>query len=124
MTHQENSSYCASEKLESSQAHAKKALDATAAAAKEIAGTARSVAQSAYQESKGELSAAARDIGHAACATYDSLAEQTATLSQHYCEKACELEVELVEYVREKPLQSVGIAFGIGLLLGVILNRK
>lgn len=124
MTHQSHTTPRASEKLESSQAHAKKAFDTTATAAKEIAGTARVVAQSAYRESKEELSAAARDISHAARATYSSLAEQTATIGQQYCEKASELEAELIDYVREKPLQSVGIAFGVGLLFGILLNRR
>lgn len=114
----------ASEKLESSQAHAKKALGTTATAAKEIADTARFVAQSAYRESKDELSAAATDLRHAARATYSSLAEQTATVSQQYCEKACELEAEVSELVREKPLQSIGIAFGIGLFVGLLLSKR
>ena len=114
----------ASEKLESSQAHAKKALDSTTSAAREIAGVARSAAQSAYREGKDELSAAARDIGDVARATYSSLAEQTVAFTDQYREKISDLEVEVVEYVREKPLQAVGIAFGIGLLFGIILNRK
>ena len=112
------------DKLESSQAHAKKALETTAAAARELAGTARSVAQSAFRDSKGEISAAARDIGDIAYAKYSSLAEQTANITQLYRERASELEQEVTDYVREKPLQSLGIAFGVGLVLGVILNRK
>ncbi|MBX9577771.1 MAG: hypothetical protein K2W97_04770 [Chthoniobacterales bacterium] len=113
-----------SDKLESSQAHAKKALETTAAAARELAGTARSVAQSAFRDSKDELSAAARDIGDVAYAKYSSLAEQTSNMTQQYREKACELEQEVTGYVRENPIQSLGIAFGVGLVLGVILNRK
>lgn len=125
MNHKEKEpAQVASEKLESSQAHAKKALDTTTAAAREIAGSARSVAQSAYRESKEELSAAARDVGHAARATYTSLAEQTVAMTDQYREKASELEGEVTEYVREKPLQSLGIAFGVGLVLGIILNRR
>ena len=113
-----------SDKLESSQAHAKKAFDTTAAAAREIAGTARSVAQSAYRDSKEELSAAARDMGDAARAKYSSFAEQTALMTQQYRDRAYEMEQDVTDYVREKPLHSIGIAFGIGLIIGVILNRK
>jgi ElaB/YqjD/DUF883 family membrane-anchored ribosome-binding protein len=113
-----------SEKLESSQAHAKKALETTAAAAREIADSARFVAQSAYHESKSELTAAARDIKHAACATYSSLADQTSEVTNKWCERATELELELSEHVREKPLKALGVAFGLGLLLGIVLNRK
>jgi len=112
------------DKLESSQTHAKKALETTAAAARELAGTARSVAQAAYRDSKEELSAAARDTSDIAYAKYASLAEQTANMTQQYRERACELEQEVTGYVRENPLQSLGIAFGVGLVLGVILNRK
>lgn len=118
------STQLASEKLGSSQAHAKKAYDTTASAAKEIVGAARSAAQSAYRESKDELSAAARDMSEAARVTCTSLAEQTALITQEYREKLSDLEVEVVDYVREKPLQSVAIAFSIGLLAGIILNRK
>lgn len=125
MTHQKTTpTPSASEKLESSQVHAKKALDKTTSAAREIAGNAREIAQSAYEESREELSAAARDMNHAARATYSSLADQTTALSHQCCEKASELETELTEYVREKPLHSVGIAFGVGLFLGIILNRR
>jgi ElaB/YqjD/DUF883 family membrane-anchored ribosome-binding protein len=112
------------DKLESSQAHAKKALETTTAAARELAGTARSVAQSAFRDSKEEISAAARDIGDVAYAQYASLAEQTADVTQQYRDRASELEQEISGYVRENPIQSIGIAFGIGLVLGVILNRK
>ncbi|MBM3857741.1 MAG: DUF883 family protein [Verrucomicrobia bacterium] len=112
------------DKLESSQLHAKKALETTAAAARELAGTARSVAQAAYHDSKEELSAAARDLGDLAYAKYSSLADQTANMTQQYRERACEFEQEVTGYVREKPIQALGIAFGVGLVLGVILNRK
>ena len=123
MTHPTHS-HSASDKLESSQVHAKKALDATTNAAREIADTARSAAQSAFREGKKELSAAARDFSHAARAGYSSLAEQTATLGQEYCEKACEVEAAVVDYVREKPIHSVGIAFGVGLLFGILLSKR
>lgn len=121
---QNTSPSSALEKLESSQNHAKKAFDTTASAAKEIAGDACSTAHSAYREGKEELSAAAKDIGHAARATCSSLAEQTAAMKDEYCEKAGELEAGIVEYVRERPLRSVGIAFGIGLLGGILFSKR
>ncbi|MBX9742275.1 MAG: hypothetical protein K2W99_01850 [Chthoniobacterales bacterium] len=120
MSHQEISSHRASDKFESSQVHAKKAFDATTTAAKEVADT----AQSAFREGKKELSAAAKDLSHAARATYSSLAEQTATIGQEYCEKACELEAVVTDYVREKPLHSIGIAFGVGLFFGILLSKR
>lgn len=113
-----------SEKLESSQQHAKKALETTTAAVRDIADSARVTAQSAFYESKNELSAAARDVKHAASATYASLAEQTSAVTSRWCERAYEVEEELTEQVREKPLQALGVAFGIGLFLGILLNRK
>ena len=113
-----------SDKLESSQAHAKKALDTTTAAAREIADSARVLAHSAYCESKDELSAAARDVKHAASATYASFADQTSAVTNKWCERASEIEEELIEHVREKPLQAIGVAFGIGFFLAIILNRK
>lgn len=124
MTTHSTHSHSASDKLESSQVHAKKAFDATTTAAREIADTARSAAQSAFREGKKELSAAARDFGHAARATCSSLAEQTANIGQEYCEKASELETAVTDYVREKPLHAVGVAFGVGLFFGILLSKR
>ncbi|MDH4470027.1 MAG: hypothetical protein QE493_03525 [Verrucomicrobiae bacterium] len=121
---QKETTHNPAEKLESSQQHAKKALETTTAAAREIADSARFVAQSAYRESRNELSAAASDMKHAACATYSSLADQTSEVANKWCERATELELELSEHVREKPLQALGVAFGVGLFLGILLNRK
>ena len=56
----------ASEKLESSQAHAKKAFDVTAAVAREVAEVAKSGARSAYTAGRQELEAAAHDLKEAA----------------------------------------------------------
>jgi ElaB/YqjD/DUF883 family membrane-anchored ribosome-binding protein len=38
--------------------------------------------------------------------------------------KAGELETELIDYVRAKPLKSVLIAAGIGALLGILVSRR
>jgi ElaB/YqjD/DUF883 family membrane-anchored ribosome-binding protein len=38
--------------------------------------------------------------------------------------KAGDLEDQLIDYVREKPLKSLAIATGLGLVLGIFFNRR
>jgi ElaB/YqjD/DUF883 family membrane-anchored ribosome-binding protein len=80
------------------------------------------------------LGAAAKDLGDAASATYGDIREQAKTKAgqlrgraQSVCTDAsaraqdCQTEAET--YIRENPLQSVGIALGVGFVLGLILRR-
>jgi ElaB/YqjD/DUF883 family membrane-anchored ribosome-binding protein len=135
-----------SEKLESSQLHAKKALEATAAAAREVAEAAKSGARSAYSTGRGELEAAAHDLkdvarhtydglSKAAKSTYDGLANEARERYSHLAEEAGEavaqymaqfdeLTEEAEDYVRDNPFKAVGITFAAGLLLGLLLRRK
>jgi ElaB/YqjD/DUF883 family membrane-anchored ribosome-binding protein len=113
-----------SEKAERAQHHAKKAFETTSAAGQEVANSAFSTAKGAYRSSKDALSAAAHDVKDVACSAYSSFADQTANITNEWHSRASELEAELTERVRQKPLHSLGIAFGIGLVLGIILNRK
>ncbi len=110
--------------IQTSPGTTKKSFEKTTTAVHQIADSARSVAHAAYHEGKNELTTAARDMREAASATYSSLADQTNKMTEEWCQSISQMESELSEHVRQKPLQSLGIAFGIGLVLGILLNRK
>jgi len=136
----------ASEKLESSQAHAKKALDVTTAAAREVAEAAKSSALNAYSTGRVELEAAAEDLKHAARSTYEDIsktarakygdlskqardrysnaAELTSEAAAEYKAQLEELAEQAEDYVRDNPLRAVGITFAAGLFLGLLLRRR
>jgi ElaB/YqjD/DUF883 family membrane-anchored ribosome-binding protein len=124
----------ANEKLESSAAHAKAALDETTAAAKEVYETGKKRAQSAIASSKEHLTHAAKDIGVAAGAKYEDIRTQAASKAEEYkgraqqvysdaTSKAQNLQGDTEQYIRENPLQAIGIAAGVGFLIGLIMRR-
>ena len=142
----DNSSTLVSEKLESSQAHAKKALDATTAAAREVAEAAKNSARGAYSTSREELEAAAQDLKEAARSTYEDLsqtakekygdlsqkararyadvADLTSGAAQEYKTQIEDLAVQAEDYVRDNPFKAVGIVFTAGIVLGLLLRRR
>lgn len=124
----------ADQKLGSSTEHAKKALDAATEATKAVGETVKKQAQVAIDAGREHLTAAAKDLGEAAAATYSDLREQALSKTQQYREKANAAfddygqraqayRSDAENYIRENPLQSVGIAVGVGFLLGLILRR-
>ena len=143
---EEKTSTSATEKLQSSQIHAQKALDATAAAAREVAETAQASALNAYSASRGELEAAALDLKDAARSTYDDLsktakakygdlseqaikrygdvADRTSETALEYKAQLEDLAVQAEDYVRDNPFRAVGITFAVGLLIGLLLRRR
>jgi ElaB/YqjD/DUF883 family membrane-anchored ribosome-binding protein len=142
----DKTSTLASEKLESSQAHAKKALDATTAAAREVAEAAKNSARGAYSTSREELGAAAQDLKEAARSTYDDLsqtakekygdlsekararyadvADLTSNAAQEYKTQFEDIAVQAEDYVRDNPFKAVGIVFAAGIVLGLLLRRR
>ena len=69
-----------------------------------------------------------RDLGgqirDAATEKYGQLRDQATDYYQQGRERATEWEQGLEEYVRQKPLQSLMIAAGVGMLLGMIWKRR
>lgn len=121
-------------KLESSADHAKKALDAATEATRAVGDTVRKQAQSAYDAGKEHIGAAAKDLGDAAASGYGDLRHQARAKADEYrnraqsawddassCAHSCQDQTE--DYIRENPLQSIGIALGIGFVLGIIFRR-
>ena len=78
------------------------------------------------------------DSGELLAATADTVGEQTRGLRDRLTQtlvqarrRCCELEGRSIEcaqaagqVVREHPYQSIGVAFGIGMLIGVLFTRK
>lgn len=69
-----------------------------------------------------------RDLGgqvrDAAREKYDQLSDQAQDYYQQGRQKAQEWEEGLESYIQEKPLQSVLIAAGVGVLLGLLWKRS
>jgi len=121
-------------KLENSTEHAKKALDAAASATRVVSETVKEQAKTAFDTGKEHISAAARELGDAANVTIDDLRSQAKAKATDVREKATAAwgdassraqtyQSETETYVRENPLKAVGIAVGIGFVLGVIFRR-
>jgi len=90
------------------------------ARAKDLSGQAKTLARDAkeaVQEKAGELSERARTFGAAA-------AESARNAYQVSKEKVISGAQATDEAIRENPYTSIGIAFGVGLLIGVIARRK
>ena len=69
-----------------------------------------------------------RELGRvakgAAEETYDDVKRQAGEYVELKKQRVTEFEDQIVEYVRQKPLQSVLIAVGAGALLGFLLTRR
>ncbi len=73
------------------------------------------------------LKAGAQDLSERGMAARERLAAALETAKEtrrKLEEKAIAGAKATDELIREYPYQSIGIAFGIGMLLGVVLNRK
>jgi ElaB/YqjD/DUF883 family membrane-anchored ribosome-binding protein len=129
------SSNPAAEKLESSHAHARKALETTTNAALGIAEVAKSGARAAYETGREELAAAAKDLKEAARHTYGDLSreararygdvlDRSSEIAAEYRVQFEDLADEAEDYVRDNPFRAVGITFVAGLVLGLLLRRR
>jgi ElaB/YqjD/DUF883 family membrane-anchored ribosome-binding protein len=133
-TNSEQSGDIAHGKLESGADHAKQALSAASEATKTVSETVKKQAHSAYEVSREHLTAAAKDVTDAAAAKYEELRGQARVVADDYkgraqsawsdaTVKAHNFQSDAETYIRSYPLKSVGIAVGIGFVLGVIFRR-
>lgn len=134
MSESTTESNIAGQKLESGTAHAKAALDETTAAAKEVYEAGRKRAQTAISSSKDHLSQAAKDLSDAATAKYQDVRSQATQKAEEYkgraqevyttaTSKAQDFQGDAEQYIRDNPLQAIGIAAGVGFVLGLIMRR-
>lgn len=113
----------AKQKLESSSAHTKAALEATTTAAKAVSETVKKHAQDVFQTGKEHLGAAAKDLGQAASVAVGDLRGQARVAFDQASDSVKNFQGQSEEYIRSKPLHAVGIAFLVGLVLGLITRR-
>jgi ElaB/YqjD/DUF883 family membrane-anchored ribosome-binding protein len=124
----------ATKKLESSAEHAKVALGAAAEAGKAVKETVKQQAQGVYSTGKEHLTAAAKDLSEAANVKYGELRGQATQAAQEYKgraqaaisdaqSKAEDFQSEAEDYIRANPFKALGIAVGVGFVLGVLFRR-
>jgi ElaB/YqjD/DUF883 family membrane-anchored ribosome-binding protein len=113
----------AAKKLESGAEHAKKALDAATEAGKAVGETVKKQATSVLETGKEHLGAAAKDLSEAATAKVSEFRGQAKQVADQYRSKAQNVQSDVEDYIRESPLKAIGIAIGIGFVLGVIFRR-
>ncbi len=83
--------------------------------------------QSNLGETAAEVKENLRDIGtqvrDQATQQYEQMKEQAGQYYEEGRRRAMEMEQTLEQYVQEKPIQSLLIAAGVGMLLGMIWKR-
>jgi len=125
----------AKKKLESGSEHARRAWEATAQAAKHVGDAVKKEARAVFSSSKDHLGKAAQNLSEAAsdaCGTLRSQASQKLHACREQTEAAIEdatskvktLQSNVEDYVHSHPLKSVGIAVGVGFILGAIFWRR
>jgi ElaB/YqjD/DUF883 family membrane-anchored ribosome-binding protein len=91
-------------------------------------GTGQSVSPGDLKEAAQQVKQNIRDLGsqarEAATQQYDQLRDQATEYYEQGRERAREIEQSLEQYVQEKPIQSLLIAAGVGMLLGILWKRS
>jgi ElaB/YqjD/DUF883 family membrane-anchored ribosome-binding protein len=86
-------------------------------------GTAR-----ALKETATEVGENLRNLGsqvrEQATQQYENMREQASDYYEQGRQRAMEMEQTLEDYVQEKPIQSLLIAAGVGMLLGLLWKRR
>jgi ElaB/YqjD/DUF883 family membrane-anchored ribosome-binding protein len=95
----------------------------TADAARHLGAEAKNYAAQKADELKGQATAALQQGKDRAQELYDQGLQQANELYEQGRARFQDIEQSLEEYVREKPVQSVLIAAGVGLALGLLLRR-
>jgi len=91
--------------------------------------------QGGSQQGAGDLKEAASQVGQnlrdlggqvrdTATQQYEQLRQQANDYYEQGRQRAVEMEQSLEQYVQEKPIQSLLIAAGVGMLLGVLWKRS
>lgn len=81
-------------------------------------------AETLIKETTGELSGKAKDLQHKLSQKIDEAKVGMRELEDIVKERAIEGAKQTDHMIREHPYESIGIAFGVGLLVGILINRK
>lgn len=81
-------------------------------------------AEQLTKETAGELNGRAKEVRDQLAVRLKDAKVQLEQLESTVRERAVEGAKETDKVIREHPYETLGIAFGVGLLAGVLLNRK
>ena len=81
-------------------------------------------AESLLRETSGLVGDRAAEARERAAESVRAARERLSGLEEELLERARDAARDTEDYVRRNPWQSVGIAAGVGLLLGVLLSRR
>jgi ElaB/YqjD/DUF883 family membrane-anchored ribosome-binding protein len=81
-------------------------------------------AETLLSETAGNLTGKAKDIQHRLSEKIQDAKSGMKDLEGLVKEKAIAGAKETDHMIREHPYESIGIAFGVGLLIGILINRK
>ena len=81
-------------------------------------------AEELLRETAGLAGERVSEVRERASDSLRSAREQLGTLEQEVLTRAKEAARDADGYVREHPWQAVGIAAGVGLLLGILISRR
>ncbi len=88
-----------------------------------FAGTASKQARRGYQEARANADSAYGDLYERGRSTYDDLSQRGSAMIDSAYDAASSLEESLEETISQRPLATVGIALGIGFLIGAAWKR-
>ncbi|MEM6822767.1 MAG: DUF883 family protein [Verrucomicrobiota bacterium] len=81
-------------------------------------------AEALTKETAGDLSGRAKEVRDKLAVRIKDAKGQISQLESVAKERAAEGVKETDRVIREHPYESLGISFGLGILVGVLLNRK
>ena len=88
-----------------------------------FAGTASKQARRGYKEARANVDSAYDDLSERGRSAYDDLSERGSAMMDPAYEAASSLEESLEDAITPRPLATVGIALGIGFLIGAAWKR-
>ena len=88
-----------------------------------FAGTASKQARRGYKEARANVDSAYDDLSERGRSAYDDLSDRGSAMMDSAYDTASSIEESLEEAITQRPLATVGIALGIGFLIGAAWKR-
>ncbi len=88
-----------------------------------FAGSAGKQARRGYKEARANVDSAYDDLSERGRSTYDDLSQRGSAMMDSAYDAASSLEESLEDTITQRPLATVGLALGIGFLIGAAWRR-
>ena len=88
-----------------------------------FAGSASKQARRGYKEARANVDSAYDDLSERGRSAYDDLSQRSGAMMDSAYDAASSLEESLEDAITQRPLATVGIALGIGFLIGAAWRR-